>query len=193
MTNWVKRTRESELRKNRLQDLEAEFDKIAAWLAGHPTSEAPKDDDQSLSAQAYRGFMERCGTCHTYRGEGGGGTPAPDLTGYGGPAWLRLMLMSPASSQRYGASNTMPAFRDLESVTADVARLDLQLHSELLKRAIADNDPDADAKERQIDAACKVVSLSDLDRELIIRWLLNDDSLIFGGNSILESNKIGSN
>jgi hypothetical protein len=51
------------------------------------------------------------------------------------------------------------------------------------------DDPDADAKQRQVDAACKVVSLSDLDRELIVRWLLNDHSLILGGNAIIEAGR----
>ena len=43
-----------------------------------------------------------------------------DLTGYGDAPWLRLMIMAPNHPKRYGTTNTMPLFRDLEGPAAAV-------------------------------------------------------------------------
>ena len=37
---------------------------------------------------------------------------------------------------------------------------------------------------KELDEATKVVQLSDVDRELIIRWLLQDNRVVFGGEPI---------
>ncbi len=52
----------------------------------------------------------------------------------------------------------MPAFRNLEGPGAEVTRLDIG----------------------ERDAKTKVLHLSDIDRELIIRWLVKDYRVVFG-------------
>ena len=188
MTVWVQRTRDREAKKGKLPELEAEWDRIAEWLAGHPRAEPPKEGDGSTPfARGYQTFMGRCGSCHTYRtaeAEGEPTTKAPDFTGYGDAEWLRLMLAAPYHDQRYGRRNTMPAFRDLENVGAEINRLEVQEGKNLLLKEIKSDDPQLEEKTKAVDEATKVVSLSDIDRELIIRWLAGDDRLVFGGEPI---------
>jgi len=52
---------------------------------------------------------------------------------------------------------------------------------ELLAKKIADED---DQKRKELEDASKVVHLSDLDRELIIRWLGKNYRVVFGGEPI---------
>ncbi len=177
MTNWVKRTRDSERRKGKENELNADFDTIAAWLGSHPDKNPPADEDQSTFANGFRAFTTRCGECHTYKGSDPGGTRGPDFTGYGSADWMRLMLMAPASDLRYGINNTMPAFRDLEGPTRSLIEVEQdQRTAQLLKEF-----PDGDEK---VKAACRVAPLSDIDRELIIRWVLKDYRAVFGGEPI---------
>src|SRR5262249_17487790 len=119
MANWVKRTRASEERKGKGVEFDRELQTIAEWLGSHPPADVSAEGDATPFARGYKLFEDRCGSCHTYKGEGGGSTPAPDLTGYGNADWIRLMVMAPGSTLRYGAQNTMPAFRDLEAVSGD--------------------------------------------------------------------------
>src|SRR5262249_6068092 len=102
MTSWVKGRWENARKRGEEKKLEADFDRIAEWLAGHPLRELPADDgDQSTWAAGARAFMERCLNCHAYKGTGGAGTTkGPDFTGYGDANWLRLMIMSPACALR---------------------------------------------------------------------------------------------
>jgi hypothetical protein len=85
---------------------------------------------------------------------------------------------------RYGARNTMPAFRDLEGPTAELTKLELHQAKALLLKEILDDDPEADKKRQAINEATKKVALNDIDRELIIRWLLKDYRVVFGGEPI---------
>jgi ubiquinol-cytochrome c reductase cytochrome b subunit len=162
----------------------AAWDVIAPWLASHPRQDPPKDQDKGAFAEGYRAYELHCSECHTYKATEGGSTKAPDFTGYGDAEWVRLMVMSPAHELRYGARNTMPAFRDLEGLTAELTKLELHQTKALLLKVIPDDDPEADMKRKAIDEATRVISLSDIDRELIIRWLLKDYRVVFGGEPI---------
>jgi mono/diheme cytochrome c family protein len=183
MSNWVKRTRQSARRKQKEAELDADFEQIAGWLAEHPNADVPPEKDQSAFAQGYRAFDKHCSSCHSYKGQGGGETKAPDMTGYGGEDWVRLMVMGPASERRYGSHNTMPAFRDLDGPTAEMARLEFQYLKDRLREQSAEDGKQAMGKQAA-DAATKLMNLSDIDRELIIRWLLKDDRVVFGGEPI---------
>jgi ubiquinol-cytochrome c reductase cytochrome b subunit len=178
MTNWVAKTRakaKKSKKKGKEAELDADFDVVAKWLAGHPRGAEPAETEDSEFARGYRVFERlECKSCHTYGGKGAG--LAPDLTGYGDADWLRLMLMRPYSPMRYDISNRMPAFLDTEGVTKGVIDADL-LHVRRLWSK-------ADKDEAEITEASKQMPLSDLNRELIIRWLLNDNRVVFGGQPI---------
>jgi ubiquinol-cytochrome c reductase cytochrome b subunit len=171
MNKWVTQTR----KKKGKDALDADFDVLAKWLAGHPRGDEPAEKDESEFARGYRVFEKlECKSCHSYKGQGAG--IAPDLTGYGDADWLRLMLMRPYSPMRYDISNRMPAFLAKEGVTKGVIDADL-LHVQNLWTK-------ADKDESAIKEASRVMPLSDVNRELIIRWLLNDDRVVFGGQPI---------
>ncbi len=187
MTKFVERTRKAAAKKekdSKVPKLEAEWDRIADWLGSHPRRDPPgeKANEQDPFVQGYRVFEARCSECHTYKDTGGGSTKAPDLTGYGDADWLRLMVMSPAHDQRYGGRNRMPAFRDLEGVTAAVSRGELRQTRELLLKELGDDA--SEAKKKAVEAATQVTTLSAVDREMIIRWLLQDYRVVFGGDPI---------
>jgi mono/diheme cytochrome c family protein len=175
MSKWVKSAR----KKEDGMELDIAFDQIAGWLAGHPRAPVPNEKDRGPFAQGFRAFQERCMECHTYQGQGGGSTPAPDFTGYGDAAWVRLMVMAPNHPLRYGKRNAMPAFRDLEGPAAGVTLAEWKLL----------NEAGGDVNSEKKDAATKLVHLSDVDRELIIRWLLKDYRVVFGGEPISGPSK----
>src|SRR5262249_29273752 len=106
-----------------------------------------------------------------------------------------MMLMTPYHGLRYGSRNAMPAFRDLEGPTSEVTRQEVQqarelmLKDRLLAGNIKEEDPRVDELKKAIDEATKVMQLSDIDRELIIRWLLGDDHVVFGGEPISAAPK----
>jgi len=188
MSKWVERKRASEKKKGKEKeaDLLADFDSIAAWLGSHPRKDKPKDDEQGDHAKGYRIFQKlECTSCHTYKGESEGGTPAPELTGYGDAEWLRMMVMSPSHSSRYGSRNAMPAFRDLDGPAADVTRQDFQQGKELLLKELENVPQEKKAeKEKEIESATKLINLNDVERELIIRYVLKDYRVIFGGEPV---------
>ncbi len=159
MTSWVRRTQDKERKKAKEADLDQQFDTIAEWLGSHPRRDIPKDSDQSSFAHGYRQFAEKCSECHSYKPAAGDeASKGPDFTGYGDADWVRVMVMSPDHARRYREKNEMPAFRDLEGPGAEVTRLD-----------IGERNPKT-----------KLVHLSDIDRELIIRWLVKDYRVVFG-------------
>ena len=155
-----------------------ELKPLARWLASHPRrSSEDKESDWFKDAQTR--YKKDCAECHAW--EGKGGKSGPDLTGYGDEEWLRLMIMMPNSRLRYGRNNTMPIFRDLEGPTANVIKLEVESSRQAMLDLIADKDRKAKEKRAQIDKAHTLMQLTDVDRELIIRWLLKDYRLIFGG------------
>jgi hypothetical protein len=74
----------------------------------------------------------------------------------------------------------MPAFRDLEGVDGAVKRAELERIKKTLEEAAGDDEK----KKKAVEESTKVVNLSDIDRELIIRWLLQDYRVVFGGEPI---------
>jgi ubiquinol-cytochrome c reductase cytochrome b subunit len=186
MSRWVKTTQERLKKKAKEGELDADFDLVARWLAGHPRGLPKEGDETSDFARGFRAFENHCLECHRYEGEGGSNIPGPDFTGYGDAEWLRLMIMAPNHSLRYGwrNRNAMPHFRDLEGPAASVTRHEVDRLKELLLKEIADDDAQADQKRTQIDEATRLVHLSDIERELIIRWLLRDYRVVFGGEPI---------
>ena len=176
MSDWVKKER----KKGKEEKLRADFKQVSEWLGSHPRQDIPAESDQSEFAKGYRVYEERCSACHSYKGTGGGEANAPDFTGYGDANWIRLMIMSPNHPLRYGSNNRMPAFRDLEGVDGEVKRAELERIKKTLEEAAGDDEK----KKKQVEESTRVVNLSDIDRELIIRWLLQDYRVVFGGEPI---------
>lgn len=170
---------QKELEKNR-----ADLNVLAAWLARHPRRTSPDRDSEEFK-QGYKVFVDRqCSGCHAYEDIGGKrSSSGPDLTGYGDAQWLRLMIMAPAHSKRYGLTNTMPAFRDLDGPAGAVVKEELNQIKDLLLRGNKKLQPE------DIEKAHRVVHLNDLDRELILRWILRDGRLVFGGEPIIVTEK----
>jgi mono/diheme cytochrome c family protein len=162
--------------KSMLEQDRADLRSLAKWLAMHPRKESP-DANSDAFREGVRLFKERgCTECHVY--EGKGGKRGPDLTGYGDQDWVRLIVMAPHHASRYGIRNQMPAFRDLEGPTAAVTLAEIAQSKTLLAQTAKKTEV------TKLDEATRVLHLSDIDRELIIRWLLNDDRVVFGGEPI---------
>jgi quinol-cytochrome oxidoreductase complex cytochrome b subunit/mono/diheme cytochrome c family protein len=195
MSNWVKKTRARAEKDKEEAKLDADLDLIARWLGSHPRQDPPAEADTSSFAAGYRAFADRCTQCHTYKQTGGGDAKGPDFTGYGDADWVRMMVMAPSHGLRYGSRNSMPAFRDLEGPTGDVSKQEVQqareflLKEQLLAKNIKEDDLQAEELKKEMDEATKLVHLSDIDRELIIRWLLGDYRVVFGGEPISAASK----
>src|SRR5262249_53145330 len=152
------------------------------WLGGHPEKTAAKGDESDYGKGFWAFDRQGCTECHSFAGEGGVSSPrGPDLTGYGSAEWVRAMLVMPSHPDKYGKRNIMPAFRDLEGASGQAARLETERTRELLLKEVADDDPDAEKKRKEIEDSTRCVNISDLDRELIIRWLLKDYRVVFPG------------
>ena len=153
MIKWAKsvQAKEADMSAAQKTEQEHQFDLIAQWLATHPRGK-PQETTGDL-AEGYKAFSQKrggCISCHAFAG--GGANSAPDLTGYGSAEWVRHMVMSPAHLKRYPATNEMPAFRSDAGPGAEVQLQEFR-----------DANPNV-----------PVNPLSDLDRELIIRWLVGD-------------------
>ncbi len=181
MSRWVK----EELADPSAEDLK-ELDEIARWLSAHPRGTPKESETGSPFAKGYEAFMNRCSGCHTYEpqpGEMPTDFPGPDFTGYASADWIRLMLMSPDHPHRYGDRNAMPLFRDLEGPAGEVTKEEFHRVQDLRLAQIGADDPNAEGKRKRIEET-KLVHLSDLERELIIRWLVGDNRVVFGGEPI---------
>jgi ubiquinol-cytochrome c reductase cytochrome b subunit len=156
------------------QDLQT----LARWLARHPRNTLP-DRDTAEYKKGLETFNRRsCATCHDLAGAEKAESRGPDLTGYGDEDWLRLMITSGSHPTRYGDGNAMRLFRNLEGPQAVVTRHEIDRIKRLTLGQTEGTE--RDRKEKRFDAANQVAHLSEMDRELIIRWLLKDDRL-FGG------------
>jgi ubiquinol-cytochrome c reductase cytochrome b subunit len=172
---------EREARAKDLKDIET----LATWLARHPRKTInDKEFQKGLAVFKERG----CIGCHAYEGQGGGKAKrGPELTGYGDAEWLRLMIMAPNHPSRYCKRNTMFLFRDFQDRnTEKITRAEIQLVKDTLLAAIDADDPKADQKAKEIEDAHRLYHLSDLDRELIIRWMTGDERVIFSGDMVSE-------
>jgi ubiquinol-cytochrome c reductase cytochrome b subunit len=150
---------------------DAEFDTIAAWLAEQKLPEGQRD--KQLAEKAMPLFDDHCGSCHAV-GKLGGDT-APNLTGYGSEAWLRGMILAPAHKTRYGQyyedadklKGLMPAFFNPEMPGAE--------------QALRERNPGLPDN--------MTMQLSDTDREAVIRFVVRDHRVVFGGQPIAASPK----
>jgi len=106
MKKWVE-----ENLKNLEPEEKAEIDSAATWLAGQPRG-VPKEDEESEFAKGFEAFSNWCIECHKYEGDGGTNIAGPEFTGYGSPEWIRRMLVSPDSAERYGKRSSMPSFAE---------------------------------------------------------------------------------
>ncbi|MEI7685115.1 MAG: cytochrome b N-terminal domain-containing protein [Planctomycetota bacterium] len=169
MTNWrekVDARRDKLMKKNKDQAVqeiaqeEADFNVIAKFLAQQALPE--KKRDKALEEKGQAAFADHCATCHQLGKDGGGA--GPDLTGYGSDDWIRLMIVAPNHPSRFGEKNQMPAFRDFRGPGGEIRKLEFE--------------------EQNKDAKVSVSELSDVERELIIRWLTRDDRAVFGGSPL---------
>ena len=140
----------------------------------HPTGkpkEKPVTTEEKRFAEGYAAFFDkkirgRCSSCHSYEDEAP--REGPNLTGYGSADWIRMMIVAPAHPSRFGDKNAMPAFRNDQGPGADI-----------LLRGLETLDPEPpEGKKKQY------TPLSEVDRELIIRYLLSDDRVVFFGRPI---------
>jgi quinol-cytochrome oxidoreductase complex cytochrome b subunit len=168
MAKWRKE-RDEEIKDMNVQQ-KKEFDdwlnRVTVWLASQPNNPPPGRRDHGEFAEAYRAFFNDemsgyCGDCHKYQGKGG--SRGPDLTGYMSAEWVRLMVLAPDHESRYPTTNGMPPFRETVGPGADVFKL-----LPVVKNA----------------KTLPVIPLSDVERELIIRFLCQDDRLVFFGRPI---------
>jgi ubiquinol-cytochrome c reductase cytochrome b subunit len=172
----------SEDEKKILEQDRKDLRTLARWLSRHPRPDM-QEKTESWYTEGVEVFENRdCATCHKYDGKGG--SRGPDLTGYGDADWLRTMIMKPYHKSRYGDTNTMPGFRDLEGPTATVSRQDLEDSRQAALAAVTGMTARDEKRREAIKAAHNLQHLSDVDRELLIRWLLKDDRVIFGGDPI---------
>jgi ubiquinol-cytochrome c reductase cytochrome b subunit len=155
-----------------------QFDKIAEWLEYiGKTPKALRKDDALIKAgqDAFGAKKNRCTSCHAvemylkddkkWEKDTDPSLDAPDLTEYGSADWLRGMIMRPGHKSRYGERNLMPAFRPKDGVGAEIGLQEF--------RETNEKTPDKMIQE-----------LSDVDRELIIRWILRDYRPVYGGAPI---------
>ncbi len=168
------------LKKKREQQT-ADLKLLAKWLAARPGREDPEVRQEQWYKNGKELFDDKCLRCHKIDGEGES-ERGPDLTGYGDATWLREMILSPHSARRYGINNSMPGFRPLEGVKGEFNRRAWNDLTELLSRKKNEGNDPMIAKE--VKAASQLTHLSDIDRELIIRWLLKDNRVVFGGEEI---------
>jgi len=171
MRAWAKKVlRERETMSKKDIDVEvAEFALAAEWLATSPTKNPPPVDDtkdQSDFAKGYRAFEKNCYSCHPYGDVSfEKSKTGPDMKGYMSQDWIRLMVMSPAHERRYRHSNNyMPAFRPTIGPGTDVHAWEFKA---------ANRDP-----------KIEILPLSNIERELIIRWMTGDYRVVFGGAPI---------
>jgi ubiquinol-cytochrome c reductase cytochrome b subunit len=171
MINWRKKIdRNREKWKNtdpkKIVEQDKEFDLIAKFVVDQAQ---PKDKrDMKLDKEARELFIDTCASCHNLDGEGG--TTAPDLTDYASADWIRLMLMNPGHESRYGDNNLMPAFRPLDGPGAQVPLLEFK-----------------QANDKRTSGKMDIIELSDADREVLIRWMIGDPRVVFGGQPIAGS------
>lgn len=175
MKGWKKTVlrKRKRMSDDKIAQQEKDFDTIAQWLGEQ--SRPPEKRDKGLDVRARPLFEDHCAACHRFGKEGG--DTAPDLTGFGSAEYIRGMIMAPGQPSRYGAlykeadkKGLMPAFRPQEGADAQI-----RMHE--FRAANPDMPPNL------------VLGLSDVEREMIIRFLMRDPYAVFGGVPISDSSK----
>jgi ubiquinol-cytochrome c reductase cytochrome b subunit len=183
MKKWrdgIERVRKKEKwNQQQIDEQEKAFGHIADLLV---LQQKPREDrkDEEVIKKGQDAFFDgknKCSDCHridrrdpkTKKWETSteGDGSAPDLSNYGSAEWIRAMIAAPAHKARYSARNLMPAFRQMDGQGSDLSLKLLQ---------------DASQKSQND----KVIPLSDIEREMIIRWMLRDYRPIFGGAAIAK-------
>jgi ubiquinol-cytochrome c reductase cytochrome b subunit len=175
MAEWVQQQKADAAKKGPAASakLRKDFAKVATWLASHPRGRKWDDKPTELK-EGFKAFRAlNCTSCHRYEPKKEKDFDAPDLTGYGSAEWIRLMIMAPNHARRYGENNLMPAFRDLNGPEGEYLRA---------KYAPAGGKL-TDLKD------IKFAALTDVERELILRWLVKDYRVVFGGKPIAAPSK----
>ncbi|MFO0965865.1 MAG: cytochrome b N-terminal domain-containing protein [Gemmataceae bacterium] len=176
MVEWREGVDEGREAMNAAQKKEQDqsFDDIAWFLASQALDpDARKEKlkaDTAFAARWEKGmaaYKENCKTCHNIDDVVAGGRKGPDFTGYGSQDWIHTMILAPTHRSRYPdrgktVRNTMPAFRPAADTPAGKFRLDE--FSELYPDFPKD----------------KVIALTDYERELIVRFLMRDERVVFG-------------
>jgi mono/diheme cytochrome c family protein len=187
MANWSKKEQRGR-NSEELKKLKTDFRTIAAWLATHPEGAKAKLSPayKLMSPDAYN-----CVRCHRFESVKGN---APDLTGYGSAAWLRKMLQAPNHPWLYGAENHMPVFRDTKRLGWDLEKAAYEVllteAGVIQKKEPARPAPEGDGKKGENAAKpaenpqLPYSDLSDIDREMLIRYLTGDERVVFGGDPI---------
>jgi ubiquinol-cytochrome c reductase cytochrome b subunit len=161
---------DKELLKEDRQDLEM----IAEWLARHPRKTADTDKDEEFQKGLELFEKRGCVSCHKY--EGKGATTGPDLTGYADAEWIRGMIMAPYHPARYGLRNRMFVFREFADANKE------RVLKEEFARFIDLVSKTEEVPKEDVEKAYKLVHLSDVDREVIIRYLSRDVRVVFLGD-----------
>jgi len=162
MKSWrkgIKRARDK-MDKAKIEEQDRDFDVLADFLADQAR---PKEErDKKLNEKGLKLFKEHCNECHTIAEPIDADRKAPDFSDYGSADWIRLMVMSPAHPLRHAAKNFMPAFRNSDGPGAEVHLLEFKAANKTVP----------------------VINLSDIDRELILRFMTRDDRVVIGGRTI---------
>lgn len=115
MATWSKENG-SELKPDDLSAI-VEFIVDQSGTANPPTNPELVKQGREFFANGNDQIQESCGTCHKLQPRGemkalGGGSEAPDLTGYGSEQWLSSFISNPGDKRHYGKKNAMPDFAD---------------------------------------------------------------------------------
>jgi quinol-cytochrome oxidoreductase complex cytochrome b subunit len=183
MKNWRKRTDDArKAGKINAEKQDKDFDKIAAWLEYLGKTPYPERKDFKLIDDGQEAFAEekanKCLSCHVvevrvknndgkFVWEKQGDPTGPELTNHGSADWIRSMIMRPGHESRYRDRNLMPAFRNKDGVGSEI-------HLQEFRESNKETPENM------------VVHLTDIEREMIIRWMLRDYRPIYGGAPIAK-------
>src|SRR5205085_5478332 len=114
--------------------------------------------------EAFANPTNKCADCHTiemkevvgpelFKWASQGGETGPDLSNYGSAEWIRGMIMRPGHVSRYRDKNLMPAFRDRDGPGSEI-------HFDEFRKTNKDTPEN------------RILHLPDVEREMIIRWML---------------------
>jgi ubiquinol-cytochrome c reductase cytochrome b subunit len=181
MRGWktsIKRMRENKKKpwtKQEIEEQEEQFKLIAEMLVEQSKPREKRTNDELImkGLEAFGSNKNKCADCHrievkeklgpnSFKWTTEGGETAPELANYGSAEWIRGMIMRPGHKTRHSEKNFMPAFRNLEGPG-----------SEIHNQEFRETNPDTPEN--------MIQHLSDVDRELIIRWILRDYRPVFGG------------
>lgn len=160
-----------------VKEIDDEIEDVVKFLAQQALDPKVREErikkDPAFEAIHKKGLdafeNRKCAGCH-HLGDIGG-FEGPDLTDYGSQEWIRQMIAAPY--RHYDLEkNKMPPFRDFSGPNGALRKLE---YDEIYKKVDENGKPN-----NRIDP----IQLSDVDRELIIRWITHDDRAIFGGSLI---------